>query len=122
MNGIIIYKGNQGITRQYAEWLSHDWDLVTLLPEQLTKFHLVGASFLLLVTTLCGRFQLWNWIRNNEAKIRSKKILLFIVNTTKEEGESRNKYIIENVPESIRKNCKVYFLPTQLTLRKSVLV
>ena len=121
MNGLIIYKGKNGATRQYAEWLSQDADLLIRLPEKVTKEHLANAGFLLLVTAVQGgKMQLQDWLLEYENRIKNKQLFLFIVNAFSSEGNTvKDKCIRENVPEAIRKNCEIYFLPDRLVFSKS---
>ena len=83
MNGIIVYKGKYGATRQYAQWLGHELNLPVYMPDELQKKELSLCDFMVIGTSVyIGKLQISQWLRSNLDVIRGKKVLYLQVADT----------------------------------------
>lgn len=120
MNGLIIYKGKYGATRQYAVWLGSALELPVMPAGTETAQQLQDAGFVILGTSIyIGKLQLKSWIKENGNILANKKLYLFLVTGTPlDEKEKLLSYIDSNIPEEIRKKCKCFFFPGKLEFGK----
>jgi menaquinone-dependent protoporphyrinogen IX oxidase len=124
MEGLIIYISKYGSTRQYANWLANELDIPVVAENQATEEQLLTAEYLVIGTSVFyGRLRIKKWLRKNEEKIRNKKLFLFIVNAAEPAEESkRTKFVRDSVPDEIRAQCEVFFLPGRLIYDRISLV
>src|SRR5215217_4400468 len=103
MEGMIIYRGKYGATKQYAAWLSEDLNLPFLSAEKVTEEEIRSADLLLIGTSVYfGKFKIRNWLIKNIESIRNKELFLYVVNANaQEDQELRSKFIYDNVPMEI---------------------
>jgi menaquinone-dependent protoporphyrinogen IX oxidase len=120
MKGIIIYKGKYGATQQYAEWAGKKLNLPVMVSHDCTKEDLAGCDFLVIGTSVyIGMLVIKEWIKNNSEGIEGKPVFLFVVcGTPSDEKEKLESYVQSSVPEQIRKQCTLYFLPGRLIYKK----
>ena len=120
MEGLIIYISKYGSTRQYAYWLANELDIPAVASDQLTDEQLSTAEYLIIGTSVYyGKLRIKKWLKKNEEKISSKKLFLFIVNAAEPgEEKKRSKFVTDSVPDGIRPQCEVFFLPGRLIHKK----
>ncbi len=94
MNGLIIYKGKYGATRQYADWLGAALDYPTSeagyeRPDQFTS----AAPLIIGTSIYIGKFQVRKWLKQHQAQLLNKKMYLFVVSGTPPEKKKNWKTI-----------------------------
>jgi menaquinone-dependent protoporphyrinogen IX oxidase len=120
MKGVIIYKGKYGATQQYATWLGEALalpvvDLSNAGPEIIAQFDylLLGASVYI------GKTEHKDWLEQNEAALKGKKLFYFIVCGTPQSEKQKLEQIIEkNIPPSLLQPSSVWFLGGRITREK----
>jgi menaquinone-dependent protoporphyrinogen IX oxidase len=116
MNGIIIYKGKYGATRQYANWLSEEFKLPALQPGNWADKDIRDCGYIILGSSVyVGKLQLKKWLIKHAAELVNKRIFLFVVSGTplNETGKLDN-YARLSVPPKVLEKCSVYYLPGRL--------
>ena len=119
MKGLIIYKSKYGATTQYADWLGADLGLPVCSIEKADSQELQAADYVLIGSSVyIGRLLIKKWLRKNMAILKNKKLFLFVVcgggATDKQQQEA---IINTNLPEILRKQCDVYFMPGRLDIK-----
>lgn len=109
MKGVIIYKGKYGSTRDYATLLSKELDIPVFTPT-ITGGALMDADYVLIGSAVyVGKLQLQNWLIRNEAWLKTKKLIFFIVcGTPATDKEKTDKIIADNIPLSLRDNTVIF--------------
>jgi menaquinone-dependent protoporphyrinogen IX oxidase len=120
MKGLILYQGKYGATLQYAEWLGQALHMPIRTPDLLTKEALAEADYLLMGTSVyTGKFLLRDWLQKHAEDISGKKLFLFMVATVPaEEKATWQRYLDQNLPQAIRQQCQLYYLPGRLRYKK----
>ena len=115
MKGIIIYKGKYGATEQYAQWLGIDLHLPVMPADEFPAGKIKDFDFLLIGSSVyIGKLQISRWLKENEIQLLGKKIFFFQVAATPPgEKQKLQVYFDSSVPESVRKNCQIFFLQIQ---------
>lgn len=113
MNGIVIYKGRYGATRQYADWIGADLRLPVIDPERIDEKLLAACDFLLIGTSVYnGDLLLKTWLRGNEHHLQHKKLFFFIVCAPSPDVSRHGQVIRDNVPGALlRPATDIFFLP-----------
>jgi menaquinone-dependent protoporphyrinogen IX oxidase len=121
MKGIIIYKSKYGATKLYADWLSELARLPRVASDSFNTDSLPNYDYLLLGSSVyVGKLLIRNWIKHNLKSLLKKKIFLFVVcGTSLHEKVTLAKIARNNIPDEIRNNCEIFFLPGRLN--KSIL-
>lgn len=119
MRSIIVYNGKYGATRQYAEWLSQELH-IRAVPPQDAAAELAACGLVIMGSSVyIGKLRLSKWLNANAGVLVNKKLLLFVVcGTPPEEKEKLKTYIQSSVPEAVRAQCRIYFLPGRLSYEK----
>jgi menaquinone-dependent protoporphyrinogen IX oxidase len=112
MNGIILYKGKYGATRQYAEWLGEALNLPVHSQGDLKGQDLSLYDFVIVGSSVyMGRLLIREWLAKNVSNLKSKVIFLFIVSATAENEKERTQKIInENIPPLLQQGYNIFFL------------
>lgn len=112
MKGIIIYKGKYGATKQYARWASEMLNMSAVVPEMLSARQFADSDVVILGSSVyTGKLLLAKWIKQHVNLLQEKKIVLFIVcATSSSDKKALNAIIQNNVPETLRPQCDIYFL------------
>jgi menaquinone-dependent protoporphyrinogen IX oxidase len=112
MQGIIIYKGKYGATKQYANWLGEALALSVRTPETFTARQFAESDFVVIGSSVyIGAIQLKGWLQENANLLKTKKLFLFIVCATPAAEKEKIETIIKsNVPDSLRQQCDIYIL------------
>jgi len=120
MNGIIVYKGKYGATQQYAEWLGKELNLPVYAAGELQKKDLSLCDFIIIGTSVyIGKLQISQWLKNNLAVIRGKKIFFFqVAGTPPDQKEKLETYMRSGVPEELRPGCDFFYYPGKMAIRE----
>jgi menaquinone-dependent protoporphyrinogen IX oxidase len=120
MKGILIYKGKYGATQQYATWIGADTKLRVKGSHECVEDDLANNDFLVIGTSVyMGMLGIKEWMKINLGLLTGKKIFLFVVcGTPSGEKEKQEEYIRSSVPEQIREQCSIWFLPGRLNYKK----
>jgi menaquinone-dependent protoporphyrinogen IX oxidase len=120
MNGIIVYKGKYGATRQYAQWLGHELHLPVYTSDEIRKKELSLCDFMVIGTSVyIGKLQISHWLRSNLDVIRGKKIFFFqVAGTPPDQKEKLETYIRSGVPGELRQQCEFFYYPGKMAIRE----
>ncbi len=120
MDGIVIYKGKYGATRQYADSLGSALHLPVVMAEDVQGNDLKKFDFLILGSSVyIGKLLIRDWMKENITAIQSKKIFIFIVCGTSPDNKQKLEPISrENIPEEIRNRSEVFFLHGRMNKKK----
>ena len=112
MEGVIVYKGKYGATKQYAEWLNLELQLPLMHPQNLNATRLAPYDFVMIGSSVYeGRLLIRRWLKQHATILQNKKVFMFIVCATQSTENKKLEVIVKNnIPEEILKNCSVYFL------------
>lgn len=119
MNGIVIYKGKYGATRQYAEWIAADLDAQVTVPEKLKTAGLDVYDFVVIGGSVyVGKWQMASWVRKHADLLQNKKLFVFIVCATPpDQYEKLQEIARNNIPPALLKKCTVYYLQGRMILK-----
>lgn len=109
MNGVILYMGKHGSTKQYADWISEETgfaaiDLKKESKPVLEDMVIIGSWI------LAGRLVAHGWIKKNWSKIEDKKVIVFSVGADEPDEKLREKYMGSSLPEGARDKVAFYAL------------
>ena len=124
MNGIIIYKGKYGATRQYADWLSEELKLPAIEPGNWGDRDIRDCGYIILGSSVyIGKLQLKEWLKKHAGELVNKRVFLFVVcGTPPNETEKLDNYTRSSVPPGILEKCSVYYLPGRLIYNRLSLI
>lgn len=113
MKGIIIYAGKYGATAQYAQWLANTLKLPVLPAEKANASDIAGCNLVILGSSVyIGKLVIRRWLRENDAALRGKRLLLFIVcGSSVDDKKAQDKIIQNNLNELVSRAAKAFFLP-----------
>lgn len=119
MNGIIIYKGKYGATRQYSQWLGWELNLPVIQADHMPQDKIKDFDFLLIGTSVyIGKLQISQWLKTNGDALQGKKIFFFqVAATPPAQIEKLNSYYQQGVCEEVRKSSEVFFLEGKLVMK-----
>jgi menaquinone-dependent protoporphyrinogen IX oxidase len=120
MQGIVIFKGKYGATKQYAEWLGQEFGIPVLFYDNAANKEVFKSDFLIIGSSVyIGKLEIRHWIKQNLDHLRNKKIYFFLVSgTPPSETEKLETYLRSGIPEEIRQRMQVFFLPGRLDIKK----
>ena len=119
MNGIIIYKGKYGATKQYAEWLSAALKFPAVSADECSGKLLNRYDFLVLGSSVyVGKLQLTRWMEQNQDWIGDKKIFFFQVAAAPPTDKAKRESFNKGIPETIFHNCSFYYLPGKMVMKE----
>jgi len=120
MKGIIIYAGKYGATAQYAQWLADTLKLPALPAEKTRTADLSRCDVVILGSSVyVGKLVIRRWLRDHEATLAGKAILLFIVcGTSADDINAQDKIVQNNLGTAVRQAAKIFFLPGRCIISK----
>lgn len=120
MKAVVIYKGKYGATRQYAQWVGGELNLPVFTTSEVQKKDVINVDVVIIGTSVyIGKLQVTKWLKQNLATLANKRIFLFLVaGTLPDETQKLDAYIRAGVPEEIRKQCDIFYLPGRLIIKK----
>jgi menaquinone-dependent protoporphyrinogen IX oxidase len=124
MKTLIIYKGKYGATQQYAQWIGEELNTPVLLSEDCQWEEMAEADILIIGSSVyIGTLVIKEWIKENQGILSRKKVILFVVcGTPSAEKEKLESFVHSSIPDELRKNITVYFLPGKLSYKKLSLI
>lgn len=119
MKGIIVFKGKYGATAQYANFLSEELNFPACSAEDISNKDLSPYDLVIIGTSVyLGKLQISEWLKDNLAVLKAKKIFLFLVaGTPPDQKEKLEPYIHSGIPAELIANCTVFFLPGRLNIK-----
>ena len=120
MKGIIVYKGKYGATQQYAQWLGKELNLPVFTAAELQNEDLLHCDFVIIGSSVyIGKLQISQWLKNNLAIIRDKKIFFFqVAGTPPDQKEKLETYMRSGVPEELRSKCEFFYYPGKMAIKE----
>jgi menaquinone-dependent protoporphyrinogen IX oxidase len=83
MNGIIVYQGKYGSTKQYAEWIGEDLKLTAVPVDRFKSSTLDEYDTVILGSAVnVGKLVMAGWIANHWETLKTKRVILFSVSGT----------------------------------------
>ena len=118
-DGVLIYKSRYGATQQYAEWIKKELRIPMIDPERLDEQVFSACDFLIIGTPVyMGEMLIKEWLWQNEQRLRSKRLILFVVCTHYADKEKQEAMINDNIPAGLLASCHFHFLPGRLCVGK----
>ena len=119
MNGLVIYKGKYGATKQYAMWIAQELQLPVASADRFPVDELPKYDYFVLGSSVyIGKLEIRDWLKKNFDLLRNKKIMLFQVAASPiEQIEKRESYNKASLPTSILKKIQFYYLPGRMIMR-----
>lgn len=120
MKGIVLYKGKYGATAQYASWIAEALYLPIADIEHGDAVELSKYDYVIIGSSVyVGKMLIKNWLRQNEAKLQSKKILFFVVCATfSNEKKQQGVIVNDNIPWSLIKASEVFFIAGRVVINR----
>lgn len=120
MRGIVVYKGKYGATCQYANWVGEELGFPVLQTSEVQESDIADADLVIIGTSVyIGKLQVAKWLKKNSVILANKKLFLFLVaGTPPDQREKLAVYIQAGVPETIKKQCEIFYLPGRLAIKK----
>jgi menaquinone-dependent protoporphyrinogen IX oxidase len=117
-NGVVVYKGKYGATKQYAHWLAHDLALPCLDMDRVVDQSLNDYDYVILGSSVYyGKLLLHPFLVRHTEVLKSKKVFIFIVCATPDSDQREQKKLLrENIPEPLLRKNNTFFLPGKLDL------
>lgn len=119
-NGIVIYKGKYGSTKQYAEWIAEETGFEILLSDNVYYSKVVNASCIVICSPVyMAKLLIRNWIKHRYLTLQHKKLFFVIVCATSfSEIKKQEKIIKDNIPDVLLPDSDINFLPGRLIIEK----
>ena len=119
MNGLVIYKGKYGATKQYAMWIGQELQLPVASADRFHTNELMKYDYFILGSSVyIGKLEIKDWLKKNFYVLQNKKIFFFQVAASPvEQIEKRQSYNKASLPPSILKNIQFYYLPGRMIMR-----
>lgn len=120
MKSIIVYLGKYGATQQYAHWLGDALQQqvyhATCISEDILEecdAVIIGSS------VYVGKLLISKWLKKNEAILKKKKLLFFIVCGTPPGQKDKLQQIVKgSISDALTANAAMYFLRGRMIIRK----
>jgi len=113
MDGIIIYQGKYGATKQYAHWLGQTLQMSVSKVDNVTPAVLDLYDTIIIGSSIyIGRLVLRDWLMKNDIRLKDKKLFIFIVYSFAVNDTAQQEEIIKNnFGPKIKSAAKLFFLP-----------
>ncbi|MBN2039435.1 MAG: hypothetical protein JW864_05300 [Spirochaetes bacterium] len=96
MKGIIIYKSNYGVTKQYAEWLKEETGYPAIEIERVKRKDILDADIVIIGgPVLAHTISVAKWVKKKWNILKDKKVILFSTS-----GTSPQSHVLRNIFES----------------------
>lgn len=117
---IIIYQCKYGATAQYAHWLAAALQFQVLRAADATPAILESYDLVILGSSVyVGNLTIRKWLKQHNAQLLKKQLLLFIVcGTTADDRQEQQKLIDNNLTPDIRRITQVFFLGGRCVISK----
>jgi menaquinone-dependent protoporphyrinogen IX oxidase len=119
MNGLVIYKGKYGATKQYAMWIGQELKLPVASADRFPIDELPKYDYFILGSSVyIGKLEIKDWLKKNFELLQSKKLFFFqVAGSPIEQIEKRESYNKASLPTSILKKLRFYYLPGRMIMR-----
>ena len=119
MNGLVIYKGKYGATKQYAMWIGQELKLPVASADRFPVDELPKYDYFILGSSVyIGKLEIKDWLKKNFDLLQSKKLFFFqVAGSPTEQIEKRESYNKASLPTSILKKIRFYYLPGRMIMR-----
>jgi menaquinone-dependent protoporphyrinogen IX oxidase len=119
MNGLVIYKGKYGATKQYAMWIGQELRLPVASADRFPVDELPKYDYFILGSSVyIGKLEIRSWLKKNFDLLQNKKILFFqVAASPMEQIEKRESYNIASLPAAILEKIQFYYLPGRMIMR-----
>src|SRR6188768_3557030 len=119
MNGLVIYKGKYGATKQYAMWIGQELQLPVASADRFPIDELPKYDYFILgASVYIGKLEIRDWLKKNFDSLKNKKLFFFQVSASPpEQIEKRESYNKASLPPSILKKIQFYYLPGRMIMR-----
>lgn len=112
MQGLIIYQGKYGATRQYADWLKEMLKIPVSTPKEIKAIEIKNADYLVIGSSVyVGKLLIRHWLKENITELVNKKIFMFVVSATPANEKVKLESFLMSVPAEIRYLIEIYYLP-----------
>jgi menaquinone-dependent protoporphyrinogen IX oxidase len=120
MKGIVLYKSKYGATKQYANWIGKELGIPVSQIDNIKPGLLDQFDYLILGSSVyIGKLLIAKWLKEKEKILEDKKLYFFVVcGTPPDKTDQLNSYLDVSVPENIRRNSDVFFLPGKMILKE----
>jgi len=119
MNGLVIYKGKYGATKQYAMWIGKELQLPVASADRFPIDELPKYDYFILGSSVyIGKLEIKDWLKKNFDLLQNKKLFFFqVAGSPIEQIEKRESYNKASLPTSILKKIRFYYLPGRMIMR-----
>jgi len=119
MNGLVIYKGKYGATKQYAMWIGQELRLPVASADRFPVDELPNYDYFILGSSVyIGKLEIKDWLKKNFKALMNKKIFFFqVAAAPADQIEKRENYNKASLPPIILKKIRFYYLPGRMIMR-----
>ena len=119
MNGLVIYKGKYGATKQYAMWIGQELQLPVASADRFPVDELSKYDYFILGSSVyIGKLEIKDWLKKNFTALQNKKIFFFqVAGSPVEQIEKRESYNKASLPPDILQKIQFYYLPGRMIMR-----
>lgn len=120
MNGLVIYKGKYGATRQYALWIGESLRMNVMEEKDVTRKDLEQAKFIIIGSSVyIGKLLIRNWLADNADLFNNQQLFFFVVaGTPMHQTEKLESFFDMSVPVLLQQKSKHFFFPGKMEFRK----
>lgn len=120
MNGLVIYKGKYGATRQYALWIGESLGMNVKEEKDVTRKDLGQAKSIIIGSSVyIGKLLNRNWLADNADLFNDQQLFFFVVaGTPMDQTEKLERFFDTSVPVLLQQKSKHFFLPGKMEFRK----
>lgn len=120
MNGLVIYKGKYGATRQYALWIGESLGMNVMEEKKVTRKDLEQAKAIIIGSSVyIGKMLISKWLADNADLFNDQQLFFFVVaGTPMDQTEKLEHFFDASVPVLLQQKSKHYFLPGKMEFRK----
>ena len=119
MNGLVIYKGKYGATKQYAMWIGQELQLPVASADRFPIDELPKYDYFILGSSVyIGKLEIKDWLKKNFDLLQSKKLFFFqVAGSPIGQIEKRESYNKASLSTYILKKILFYYLPGRMIMR-----
>jgi menaquinone-dependent protoporphyrinogen IX oxidase len=119
MNGLVIYKGKYGATKQYAMWIGQELQLPVASADRFPVDELPKYDYFILGSSVyIGKLEIKDWLKKNFDLLQNKNIFFFqVAASPAEQIEKRESYNKASLPPAILEKIQFYYLPGRMIMR-----
>ncbi len=112
MNGIIVYGGKYGSTRQYAEWIAQKTGYRAVPLKKVKSADLSDYQTIVVGGSIkMGKSDAAAWLQKNRSILHGKTVHLFTVSGAGADGEEAERFREAAVPEWLKSSASYHAFP-----------